>query len=87
MIYIEHKSTEPSFWFGLERALMTRETLSDDYFLLWQVKPAVMLGRYQNAQDEADIEYAKQNGIQIARRLTGGGAVYTDLGSFQFSYI
>jgi len=87
MIYIEHQSQDAAFWFGLERDLMTRQTLTDDVFLLWRVKPTVMIGRYQNIYDEIDLEFTKQSGMQVTRRLTGGGAIYTDPGSFQFSFI
>ena len=56
-------------------------------FLLWRNSPSVIIGRHQNAHAEADAEYAKINGIKIVRRLSGGGAVYHDLGNINFSVI
>ncbi|MEL7608883.1 MAG: lipoate--protein ligase [Bacillota bacterium] len=87
MIYIEHQSLDPFFWFGLERDLLLGKDLPEDVFLLWHTEPTLMLGRYQNARAEIDEEYAKKRGIHVVRRLTGGGAIYTDPGSWQFSFI
>ena len=87
MIYIEHESRDPFFWFGLEKDLLLGKELDEDVFLLWHTDPTLMLGRYQNTGTEIDEEYAKRRGIHIVRRLTGGGAIYTDPGSWQFSFI
>ncbi|HWR62391.1 MAG TPA: lipoate--protein ligase [Clostridia bacterium] len=87
MIYIEHDSMDPSFWFGLERELLQSDTLADDVFLFWRTEPTLMLGRYQNATAEINEEYARHHGIHIVRRLSGGGTIYTDPGSWQFSFI
>ena len=87
MIYIEHESMDPYFWFGLENDLMQNGALTEDVFLFWRTEPTLMLGRYQNAAAEINEEYANRRGIHIARRLTGGGAIYTDPGSWQFSFI
>lgn len=87
MIYIEHDSMDPCFWFGLENDLLQDGTLADDVFLFWHTQPTLMLGRYQNAAVEINREYANQRGIHIVRRLSGGGTIYTDPGSWQFSFI
>jgi len=87
MIYIEHDSLDPFFWFGLEKSLLQGGALSDDVFLFWRTEPTLMLGRYQNAAAEINEEYADRRGIHIVRRLTGGGTIYTDPGSWQFSFI
>ena len=86
MIHLTYDSSDPAFWFGLENDLMEGD-LRDDVFLFWRTGPTVMLGRYQNAAAEIDAEYAGRRGIGITRRLTGGGTIYTDPGTFQFSFI
>lgn len=87
MIHIEHDSMDAAFWFGLEQDLLERDGLDEDVFLFWRTRPTLMLGRYQNAAAEIDEAYAKARGIAIVRRLTGGGTIYTDPGSWQFSFI
>lgn len=59
----------------------------EDVFLLWHTRPTLMLGRYQSAASELDLDYATRHGIPVVRRLTGGGAIYADSGSWQFSFI
>lgn len=59
----------------------------DDVFMLWQNDNSVIIGRHQNALAEINQEYVEQNNIVIARRLTGGGAVFHDLGNLNFSFI
>lgn len=54
---------------------------------IWQNENAVVIGKNQNAYTECNIEFAKENTIQIVRRTTGGGAVYHDLGNINFSII
>ena len=55
--------------------------------MLWQNRSAVIIGKYQNALAEIDLPYVEQNGIQVVRRLSGGGAVYHDLGNLNYTYI
>lgn len=59
----------------------------DDIFLLWNVEPTVMIGRHQVTTIEIDQNYVDDNNIQVVRRNSGGGAVYTDSGCLQFSFI
>jgi len=55
--------------------------------MLWQNAPSVIIGRNQNAYAEVDHCFAKEHGIRIARRITGGGAVYHDSGNVNYSFI
>lgn len=43
-----------------------------------QFKPSALLGFHQSAQQELNVEYCGQHGIEIQRRITGGGAIYMD---------
>lgn len=52
---------------------------------LWQSDKSVVIGRFQCVHKEVDLDYCRKEGIQIARRFTGGGAVYHDLGNLNFT--
>ncbi len=88
MIYINSNSTCPYFNFALEEYLMTEKDLRDDeIFLLWRTNPTVMIGRYQNTYCEINKKYVKENNINVVRRNSGGGTIYTDMGAWQFTFI
>jgi lipoate-protein ligase A len=55
--------------------------------MLWRNAPAVIIGKYQNAFSEVDLGYARELGIEVVRRISGGGAVYHDLGNINYSLI
>jgi len=57
-----------------------------DYLFIYRNKPAVVIGRFQNPWRECDVEKAKELGISIARRVSGGGTVYHDLDNINFSF-
>ena len=88
MIYIESNSTSPYFNFALEEYLLTQKDLGDDeIFLFWRTNPTVMIGRYQNTYSEINEKYVKENNISVVRRNSGGGTIYTDMGTWQFTFI
>lgn len=76
-----HKSLafEEAMWRSL------RSDLVPDTLRIWRHRNAVILGYFQLAEEEVNFERAKERGIDIARRFTGGGAVYHDLGCLVWS--
>lgn len=74
-----------------QRNLATEEYLlknfSEDIFMLWQNAPSIIIGKHQNALSEINVEYVKEHNINVVRRMTGGGAVFHDLGNLNFSFI
>lgn len=63
------------------------EHTADDVFMLWQNEPTVVIGKNQNAYAEINMNYVKENGINVSRRITGGGAVYHDFGNVNYTFI
>ncbi|WP_430603190.1 lipoate-protein ligase [Enterococcus sp. DIV0724b] len=70
-----------------EQYLLNQRTFDDPLVLFYIQKPCVIVGRNQNVRAEVDLTYAKEHEITITRRLSGGGAVYDDLGNLSFSFV
>ena len=56
-----------------------------DVLIIWRSHDAVVCGKHQNACGEANYRFCHQNKIRIARRLSGGGTVFHDLGNINFT--
>ncbi|MCD8083535.1 MAG: lipoate--protein ligase [Clostridiales bacterium] len=87
MRYLESPFTDPALNLALEEYAFRFLDRGREYFMLWQNDRSVIIGRHQNAREEVNLSYARQNGIPVVRRLSGGGAVYHDLGNLNFTYI
>lgn len=87
MIYIETDSTDVYYNFALEYYFALEKKLEDTVFLFWRTDPTLMIGKYQNVLEEVNMEFAKNHGIHLVRRQSGGGTIYTDRGGWQFSFI
>ncbi|WP_203263874.1 lipoate--protein ligase [Streptococcus uberis] len=87
MKYIVNQSNNPAYNIALE-AYAFRELLSEDeIFILWINEPAIIIGKHQNTIQEINKEYIDAHGIHVARRLSGGGAVYHDLNNLNYTII
>ena len=62
-------------------------TSLEEVFLLWQNSPTVVIGKNQNAYAEINADYLEKNCVKLARRITGGGAVFHDGGNVNYSLI
>ncbi len=87
MIYLESKSHDPYFNLALEEYVFEKLDQNEEYFMLWQNDNTIVVGKYQNTAQEINQEFVDQNHIRVARRLSGGGAVYHDKGNLNFTFI
>lgn len=86
-IYVDTHSTDAYFNFGVEYFFAAEKRLEAPVFLLWRTKPTLMVGKYQNTYEEIDLPYAEAHNIDVVRRMSGGGTIYTDEGGWQYTFI
>ena len=82
---INDHHTDPYFNLAAEEYVL--KNFTEDCFMLWRNAPSVIVGRHQNTLAEINPDYVKQNKIKIVRRLSGGGAVFHDLGNINFTFV
>ena len=87
MFYIQLDSTDPFYNMAFEAWCLKNLPQGKTYFYLWRNAPAVIIGENQNAYAEVNLEYLREKGVYLARRTTGGGAVYHDLNNLNYSFI
>lgn len=85
MIIIDSFSNDAYFNIALEEYLLYKYP-KKDIFLLYINAPSIIVGKFQNTLAEINLEYIEQNNIKVVRRMSGGGAVYHDLGNLNFSF-
>lgn len=87
MYFIESNRTDPYYNLAMEEYLFRIIKPDDSCFMLWQNENTIVVGRYQNTAEEINQQYVEKNHIRVARRLSGGGAVYHDSGNLNFTFI
>src|SRR5574344_696107 len=87
MKLIRLESTDSHYNMAFEQWCLTHLCPDELYFYLWRNAPAVIIGENQDAEAEVNLHYLKENGIALARRVTGGGAVYHDLQNLNYSFV
>ncbi|RCX20387.1 lipoate-protein ligase A [Fontibacillus phaseoli] len=89
MLFIDNQGiTDASLNLAIEEYALRHLPLEDDSYLLFYINaPSIIIGKHQNTIEEINAEYVKDKDIQVVRRLSGGGAVYHDLGNLNFSFI
>lgn len=82
----DEKERRLSFYLAMEE-WVARHLDEPECFFMWQVAPTVIFGRNQVMENEVNVEYCKEKGIQMYRRKSGGGCVYADKGNVMLSYV
>lgn len=85
MFCVDNRCTDVYFNLAAEEYLLKQKR--EDYFMIWQSAPSVVIGKNQSVQIEVDEEYMIEKGIHLARRFSGGGAVYHDKGNINLTFI
>lgn len=85
MLCIHLKNTDPFFCLAAEEYLL--KNFSDDIFMLWQSNDTVVVGKHQNALAEINYRFVREHGINVARRISGGGTVFHDQGNVNFAFV
>ena len=85
--YLDLMTTDPSYNLAMEQYVFDCLPRDRMYFMLWQNDNAIIVGKYQNTIAEINEEAVRERGIRVVRRLSGGGAVYHDMGNLNFTFI
>ena len=84
---IQSPSTDPRFNLALEQYIFDQMPRNRSYLMLWRNDQTIVVGKHQDTFAEINADYVRANQIQVVRRLSGGGAVYHDLGNVNFTFI
>ena len=87
MKYILNPSTDPYWNMAFDEFALENLQVDEPVFYLWQNAPSVIIGLNQSAYAEVNLPFIEEEGIILARRVTGGGAVYHDLGNLNYSIV
>ncbi len=85
MRYLINPSTDPHFNMAFDQFCLERLQADEPVFFLWQNRPSVIIGLNQSAYAEVNLPYLEEQGIVLARRVTGGGAVYHDFQNLNYT--
>jgi len=88
MLFVDNRGiTDPHVNLALEEYVLRHKPTDDDCLLFYINTPSIIIGRNQNTIEEIDPDVVAARGIHVVRRISGGGAVYHDLGNLNFSFL
>ncbi len=88
MLYVDNLGvTDAHRNLALEEYVLRHRMGEEDLLLFYVNSPAIIIGRNQNTIEEINPEVVAERGIRVVRRISGGGAVYHDLGNLNFSFM
>ena len=85
MIFIENNNLDPALNHAIE--LFVMDNYDEDIFMLWRNRPCILIGRYQNIYLEVNLDFTNSKGLDVVRRMSGGGAIYCDEENMQYTFI
>ena len=85
--YLDLTTTDPAWNLAVEEYVFDHLPKDRMYVMLWQNDHAIIIGKHQNTLAEINESYVKEQGIRVVRRLSGGGAVYHDMGNLNYTII
>ncbi|PHK49825.1 lipoate--protein ligase [Staphylococcus edaphicus] len=78
---------DPTLNLAMEEYVLKNMPKDDSYFLFYVNRPSIIIGKNQNTIEEVNQPYIDEHGIDVVRRISGGGAVYHDTGNLNFSFV
>lgn len=84
MLCINSSNTSPYFNLASEEYLL--KCFQEDVFLLYRNVPSIVVGKHQNTLAEINLPFVQEKEILVARRISGGGTVFHDLGNLNFAF-
>jgi lipoate-protein ligase A len=88
MLFVDnHDVTDARLNLALEEYVLRNKMTEEDILLFYVNSPSIFIGRNHNTIVEIDSDVVARRGIRVVRRISGGGAVYHDLGNLNFSFM
>ena len=81
----DNKERSLAFYLAMEEYVA--KEMEGEAFFVWRVAPTVIIGRNQVLENEVNMDYCRRHGVDIVRRKSGGGCVYSDMGNIMVSYV
>ena len=88
MLFVDNKGiNNPQVNLAIEEHILKNLDINESYLLFYINGPSIIIGRNQNTIEEINTQYVDENNVIVVRRMSGGGAVYHDLGNLNYSFI